>query len=244
MKRLFFLILISCLLACSKNDSAPTTSGSTAGSGGSLARFALSSDHLYTVSPSHLTAYNVATAENPVEQKEINLGFGVETIFPYKNNLFIGTETGMKIMDITNPHTPVFLSSYEHIRSCDPVVANDEYAFVTLRSGTTCRQGINALNIIDIKNLSTPKLVQTYTLNKPYGLAIDGTNLFVCDGGIRHYDATDAKNLSLKSTTPIEATDVIANNGVLMVIGKDGIYQYDYSGGSLVFLSKIATSEK
>ena len=243
MKKLYQILPLLVLMACSKNsDPGNTQPGSSTGVGGSLARFALSADHLYTVSPSQLTAYNVSTAGNPVQQKKSELGFGVETIFPYKSNLFIGTEFGMQIMDISNPENPTFLSQYSHIRSCDPVVANDTHAFVTLRNGTTCARGINALDVIDITNLKSPKLVKSYPLTQPYGLALDGNNLFVCDGGVKHFDATDVSNITLKSKIIIEATDVIANNGLLMVIGSDGIYQYDYSSGTPVFLSKISTN--
>ena len=145
-------------------------------------------------------------------------------------------------MGLSIPESPNLLADFQHIRSCDPVVANDNYAFVTLRIDAACTRGVNELQIIDIKNLKQPKLIKIYPLTKPYGLAIDGNNLFVCDGGIKHYNATDVMNLTLKSKLIIEATDVIANNGILMVIGSDGIYQYDYSGGTLVFLSKIPTT--
>jgi hypothetical protein len=243
MKNIYFVLPALLILSCSKgNQSDSSTSNTSTGVGGSLARFALSADHLYTVTPSSLVAYNVSAAENPVRQSSIKLGFGVETIFPYKNNLFIGTETGMKIMGLSIPESPNLLADFQHIRSCDPVVANDNYAFVTLRIDAACTRGVNELQIIDIKNLKQPKLIKIYPLTKPYGLAIDGNNLFVCDGGIKHYNATDVMNLTLKSKLIIEATDVIANNGILMVIGSDGIYQYDYSGGTLVFLSKIPTT--
>ncbi len=241
MKYLYILFLPFLLSSCSKADSASSANSTTVGVSGSLARFAISSDHLYTVSPSQLTTYDVSAPHNPVFQKKISLGFGVETIFPYKNNLFIGTEFGMKIMDITNPENPTLVSDYQHIRSCDPVVANDKYAFITLRSDAPCTRGLNQLQFVDISNLAFPKLVVTYPLTQPYGLAIDGQDLFICDGGIKHYNISDVKNISLIKKTVIEATDVIAKNGILMVIGKDGLYQYDYSGGTLQFLSKIPT---
>lgn len=231
------------MFSCSEKDSGSIeVPGSSTGVAGSLARFAVSSDHLYTVSPTHLTSYNVLNAENPVMQKNVYLDFGVETIFPYRNNLFIGTQFGMKIMDISSPENPTLISTFQHIRSCDPVVANEKYAFVTLRDGNACTRGLNELQIVDIADLKKPALIMSYPMTQPFGLALDGNELFVCDGGIKHYDASDVMNLKLKSKTIIEANDLIAHNGILMVIGKDGIYQYDYTGGSLVFLSKISTN--
>ena len=80
-------------------------------------------------------------------------------------------------------------------------------------------------------------------MTRPYGLALDGNNLFVCDGGIKYYNASNVQNLAIKEKVVIEATDLIANNGILMVIGSDGLYQYSYTDGTLKFLSKISTSK-
>jgi hypothetical protein len=242
MKKLYKLVPVLLLfLGCSKGDKTSATPGSGvgAGVGGSLARFAVASNHLYTVNPTHLNAYDVSTAENPVHQKAMNLGFGIETVFPYKDNLFIGTQDGMKIMDISLPDNPVLISDYSHIRSCDPVVANDQYAFVTLRTDVACTRGVNELQVIDISDLKKPKRLKSYPMSQPRGLALDGDQLFVCDGGIKHYDASDPLNLVLKEKVIIEATDVIAYNGILMVVGRDGIYQYDYTKGMLDYLSKL-----
>lgn len=241
---LFAALWLALLSSCSKSDTSSnntSSAGTTVGISGSLARFATIPSHLYTISNNDITTYDITDATNPVYQKKLNLGFGIETIFPKDDNLFIGTQTGMRIMDIKNPENPIQLSNFQHIRSCDPVVANDNYAFITLRSGSLCTRGVNELQIIDIKDLNNPKLIKSYPLTEPYGLALDGNNLFVCDGGIKHYDISDVKNIVFKKKTVIEATDLIANNGILMVIGKDGLYQYDYSKGDLKFLSKIST---
>lgn len=238
---IFFLTIIS----CSKGSSDSTTNGAgaTVGVSGSLARFAATASHLYTISNEDINTYDISTASNPVFQSEVKLGFGIETIFPRGNNLFIGTQTGMRIMDLSNADAPRQISSFSHIRSCDPVVANDKYAFVTLRDGTECARGVNELQVLDISNLNYPVLVKAYPMTRPYGLALDGNNLFICDGGIKYYNASNVQNLALKEKVVIEATDLIANNGILMVIGSDGLYQYSYTDGTLKFLSKISTSK-
>ena len=80
-------------------------------------------------------------------------------------------------------------------------------------------------------------------MSEPKGLAIDGNNLFVCDGGIKHYDISNINNIVLKKKTVIDANDVIANNGILMVIGTSGLYQYDYTSGDLKLLSQIPVAQ-
>ena len=62
-----------------------------AGKGGSMARFTISGNHLYTVSLSDLQVFDISTASDPRKGQKVSLGWGVETIFPYNDKLFIGT---------------------------------------------------------------------------------------------------------------------------------------------------------
>lgn len=244
MKNTFYLFSLLALItvagSCSKNDSSQNAGPST-GIAGSMARFAIANNYLYTVSEQSISAYDVSNAATPVKRLTKPLGFGIETIFPKGNTLFIGTQTGMQILDINQPENPVVQSNFRHWRSCDPVVANDTYAYVTLRTGSTCAGALNELQIVDITNLQQPRLVKQYAMTNPHGLALDGKNLFICDGGIKHYDATDASNLVLKRIADAQAEDLIANAGILMAIGPDGLSQYSYQTGDLVFLSRIPT---
>jgi hypothetical protein len=241
-KQIIFLILgIFFLQNCQQSaDVSPSGNGTA----GSLARFALGDGILYTVSTFDMNVFDLkASPSTPNKLKTINLGFGAETIFPYKNMLFIGTTTGMKIYDNQDPTNPKLLSTFTHIFSCDPVVVQGDYAYVTLRSGTTCQRGQNSLDIVDIKDPINPKLKNSLRLSNPHGLAVDGKNLFVCEGdfGLKSYDITDPLNpVFIESLSDVISYDVIPNNKKLIVTGKNGIYQYDYSGtNALKLISKI-----
>lgn len=238
--------LFALAASCSKGTSGSQNdsfSGSGTGMGGSMARFTITNDHLYTVSDTKMSVFDISTASNPIHKNTLNIGWGVETIFPLNDKLFIGTQTGMKIMDVTNPIDPIKLSEYQHIRSCDPVVANEHYAYVTLRTDNMCTRGTNELQVIDIADLTKPVMVKSYPMGKPQGLALDGNNLFVCDNSIvKWYDVTDPKVLVTKSVTMVEGTDLIAHNGILMVIGPGGLSQYSYDNGELKLLSRIPTT--
>jgi hypothetical protein len=170
----------------------------------------------------------------------------METVFPYKNNLFIGSQSGMHILDISTPATPVKVSTYAHIRVCDPVVVQNHLAYVTLRSGNECAGFTNQLEVIDIKNLSQPELLKTYPMSNPHGLGIDQSTLFICDGdaGLKIYDASDISSIDknqLAHYADVNAYDVIPFNNVVMMIGSDGIFQYDYSDPKNIrFLSRLA----
>lgn len=224
--------------------------GSGSGVGGSLARFTVNGDHLYLLDGGDLQAVNVSDEQNPVAKTRTYLAWDIETIFPYKTNLFVGSSSGMYIMDVSSPESPVKLSTYEHVNSCDPVVVDDDYAYVTLRSGTTCQGFSNQLEIIDIKNLQSPQLVKTYPMTNPHGLGIDNKTLFISDGsdGLKVFDATDINTIDQNQIAhykDINALDVIPFNNILMMIGEDGIFQFDYSNPKdMKILSKIEISNE
>ncbi|RAJ92470.1 LVIVD repeat-containing protein [Larkinella arboricola] len=240
------LIGLTALTGCSElanKDSGTINPGGGSGTGGSMARFAIAGNHLYVVNQHSLQVYDIQQSDNPSSLGKTSLGFGVETIFPYNNHLFIGTQTGMYIMNLNNPAKPQQTALYRHIFSCDPVVAQGNYAYVTLRSGTSCNTGPNRLEVVDISNLEYPVQVNSIPMINPHGLGIDGNLLFVSEGdsGLKVFDATDPVDLKLiKTFNDIRSYDVIPNRSVLIVTGKDGIFQYRYdSSQRLTLLSKL-----
>ncbi len=211
------------------SSSAPTS----AGIGGSMARFTVSGDHLYTVDLSTLRTFDISDVDDPVAGVTNEITWGVETIFPYEDKLFLGAQNGMHIFSVSNPNSPAFLSTYEHITSCDPVVVQDDIAYVTLRGGTECNGFTNQLEVIDVANPSSPQLLEVYPMLNPHGLGIDGSCLFVCEGefGLKMFDAEDITTIDQNLTQHFEgfhAYDVIPIGGLLMLIGNDGLYQYTY----------------
>lgn len=224
----------------------PVASGGSVGGGtgvaGSMARFSLISSHLYVVDNSTMTVLSLVNPVSPVEVNEINLGWGIETIFPYEDKLFIGSNSGMFIYDNSNPANPTFMSSFEHARACDPVVVKDNYAYVTLRDGTMCEGFNNQLDLVDITDLTNPVLEKTYPMDNPHGLSIRGNNLFICEGehGLKSFDIADPlaidQNL-LDHETNLFAFDAIALpvpgfENTVLVVGEDGFYQYNYDDPS------------
>jgi len=212
---------------------APTPS-SKAGIGGSMARFTIAGDHLYALDGANLDIVNVSVETKPEPRKEFQLAWDTETLFPYTDKLFVGSRSGMYILDLATPEAPTLISQYQHVRSCDPVVVEGDFAFVTLRSGSTCEGFTNQLEVIDLTNLKNPQQVAVYPMTNPHGLGIDQGTLFICDGpdGLKAYDATNVKAISqnqLAHYKNIQALDVIPFQQVAMVIGQDGLYQYDYS---------------
>lgn len=204
------------------------------GVGGSLARFTIGFNRLYTVSEYDLKVFSL---DAPVEPELIHIepiGWGIETIFPYGDHLFIGSRTGMHIMDASNPDAPRYVSTFWHTNACDPVFIDGDIAYVTLRDGTECETFANQLDVVDISDLFNPQLLRTYPMHRPIGLSVRQEHLYLCDDteGLKVFDASDPILVGerlLRQLDDINAIDIIALPGrpVIMVIGRDGLYQYD-----------------
>ena len=222
------------------------------GTGGSMARFMLNDDYLYVIAvPIRLKTVDITTASDMTVIDSVDVPRNMETLFRLENKLFIGTTTGMLIFDLVNPKKPVQISSYEHLRACDPVVVDGQYAYVTLRTGgNTCNNGQNLLEVIDISSITNPYLVKSYPMFNPHGLGTDGDLLFVCDGtaGLKIYDKSDPLAIitsQIAHYPDLDTYDVIPMNGILMLVGEGGIYQYDYSDPqNIVQISHITIKEE
>ena len=108
----------------------------------------------------------------------------------------------------------------------------------------------NLLEVIDISSLANPYLVKSYPMFNPHGLGTDGDLLFVCDGaaGLKIYDKSDPLAIITNRIAyypDLDTYDVIPMNGILMLVGKEGIYQYDYSDPeNIVQISHITITEE
>jgi hypothetical protein len=208
---------------------------SGAGTGGSMARFMLNNDFLYLIShPWMLKTVDVKESDKMNVVDSIDISRNMETLFKVEDKMFIGTTTGMLIYDISNAAQPTKISQYDHLTACDPVVVDGQYAYVTLRTGTRCTNAQNLLEVIDISSIANPYLVKSYPMFNPHGLGVDGNLLFICDGkaGLKIYDKSDPLAIITNQVAyypDFDTFDVIPMDGVLMLTGEKGIYQYDYS---------------
>jgi hypothetical protein len=140
----------------------------------------------------------------------------------------------MLVYNVADVTKPEYISSFWHATGCDPVVVQNNKAYVTIRGGNPCGSNVNRLDVLDITNIKTPSLMRSYSMTGPYGLGIDDDVLFVCDGtdGLKVYNAADPYLISehlLATFKDINAYDVIPLGNSLLMIGQDGFYQYDYT---------------
>jgi hypothetical protein len=242
---IYYLGGISFLDRSNSMGASSGVSGSGVGVGGSMARFGIKDKALYIVDKNTLKVFDITNKTAPVKVNDIYPGWNVETMFLRGNQMFLGTTTGMSVYDISSPFSPSSVTFFTHARSCDPVVVDDTLAYVTLRTGTNCGGIQNVLDVVNIKNITKPSLVISYPLTNPHGLGKDGDLLFICDGsdGLKVYNAANPRMITgnlIYEYPNIKAYDVIPVGNVLILIGDDGLFQYNYANiKSISLLSTI-----
>lgn len=216
------------------------------GIAGSISLFTIIDDYLYVIEEGQfLHPFDISDPASPNKFEQVNVWGDVETLFPYESYLFMGTPTGMIVYGTENPTIPAYVSSLSHARGCDPVVVQNDYAYVTVRSGGPCGGNINQLDVIDISSIYSPELKASFNMKNPHGLGIDGDRLFICDGkqGLKVFDASnpfESGNHLLHQFKDIQATDIIPLDGLALVSGHDGLFLYSYADPANIYeLSKI-----
>ncbi len=243
---LSILFIALCVAGCTKEGGSNKSAIAT-GAGGSTARFAIAGNYMYTVDEQKLTVYDLTDAASPVIKNTVDIGLEIETIYPFKDKLFIGSTTSVHIIDISNPIDPKKLSTAISplvLRRCDPVVARDSVAYATLRTNGFCGGFQSILAVYDIKNVLKPVQVTSLPVGEPYGLGYADSVLYVCDRshGLMLFDITNAYAPTfLKSLKDGMYSDVIVYQNTLICQVADGIILYDITHNDKpVFLSKIS----
>jgi hypothetical protein len=158
----------------------------------------------------------------------------------------------MFIFDIDESGIPVFTSVTEYrvfggnLCMNDPLAVNDDYAFASLSSkeiGDCVRLGVDEIKVFNIKEPQLPVEIQRISMDSPRGIALDGDLLFVTEAnqGLKVLDVSNPTQAEpLYHFDGFKAFDVIASNGLLVVVGPEKIYEYDYSDISdMKFLSEL-----
>ena len=95
---------------------------------------------------------------------------------------------------------------------------------------------LNQLDIIDISNVLSPKLIKTHPMDNPHGLSVRNSILYLCEGdfGLKIFNVEDSENIKqLAHDRNTVSYDVISlPNNTLLMIGKEGFIQYDVTNPS------------
>lgn len=249
------LVVAMILLNCTKEDSAIST-GSDTGIAGSYARFLVIDDHLFIVDNENIKTFSLDDPSDPLLVDEQQVGERIESLFHRNGSLFVGSGSGLYIYELDSEGIPVYVSDFQYdvfspFEPCDPVVANDSFAYVTLNTvgsisgcrGRTFEFDLNQLVVFDITDIRNPVVLNEIPLTAPKGVGIDGDLLFVCDDtdGLRVFDIKESPTLTeIAHIDDFTAFDVIPLDGLLLVVGPDNIRQFDYTDvGDIRLLSTI-----
>lgn len=212
-----------------------SAAGNSIGTGGSYARFQINNNALYTIESYQLRVFNITDPLNAFFDKSVYMmdwfgGGQFETLFLQKDTLFVGSTTGMHVVDASDEFNPYFVSSFSHATACDPVVVNLNTAYITVRGGNSCGAIQDQVNVIDVSDIASPALLSTTLLAQPYGLGIKNNALYVCCGslGLKVFDASVSSGLVLKNSYTDDVTDVIPLDTHLIAVGSNKIIQYSY----------------
>jgi len=246
-----FVLLVAALAsACDggANSNASTSSGpsGSTGVGGSTARMVIVDNYLYAIVENQIQLFDISIPSAPNPWTRVTVDWNIQTLFPYDQYLLVGAADGVHILDNSDPAAPFYIADFRHGTAIDPVVATKGYAYVTLKRDSSRRDSIDdQMNVIDISDVTNPRLVRTLPMQSPEGLSTVDDRLFVCDGvaGLKQFELSDPANPKVVDVLPdVDCNDVITVAGILYVITDTSVEQYDYSVSPPAFLSKITTN--
>lgn len=228
------------MMSCNKESNLATQNN---GKSGSITKFAIVNNYLYALNNNKLDVYDITNRANPTKINSINIDYTIETIFSYNSRLYIGASDGIFIVDISNPRLPELKGSAWHQYGCDPVVTKGNIAYSTVSVSRKCGGFVNnsALNILNVTNDNNPYIINVIQLEEAKGLGYDGNTLFVCTGesGLIVYNISEPNEsnpIAIDTISTINAIDVIAENGILIVTSPDKYSFYDYTDLSNIHL--------
>ena len=237
------LILIACVP--SSDNSSTSTEGASAGSTAAMTFY---NGYFITLDGPRIRTYKLTENSVLVGVNEQSVQ-GAETLFTYRDNeLYVGTETGVRIFTLEDNGYMTYQASASHTRSCDPVIVDGNTMYITLRSNINCRaqQGLSELVIYELTNDLQPSFLSSLPMTNPYGLAMGAEYLWVCDeDGLTKIDTSNltAPNI-VEKYTDIQCTDIIIrSHDKAILTGDHGIYLADLSEQHPVVLSNIAQGD-
>lgn len=236
-KLLTLLMILSCALVSCNKEGDSSESQSVAGS---LSGFSIIGDELYVLSLHQVDVYGI-DGDDIKKMSTITTNEELETIYPFQNHVFLGSTTGMLVYDVDDPYHPQHVETVSHIRSCDPVVADSNYAYVTLRSnGNRCANGVDVLYVYDLDDTFKPTLIKEYDMSHPQGMALMDSLLLVCDDGLKLYNRKDPYQLELiQHINSFETADALAYEDEILITTNERLEMFKMDSARLKIQSVI-----
>lgn len=245
MKKIILLLILPLVLLNCSADGTNSEMKSSTGKGGSLSRFVILGDYMYVADHTNLNVFQIKNPKNPIKAGTAAIGFtsNIETLSSFGDYLYVGSQNGFFIYDVyKNPEKPKQLAEVQHFKACDPVVANETHAYVTLHTSEfNCGNTINQLQVYNITNADNPVMIDYKDMTSPKGLALYNDYLFVCDDEVKIYDISNPAKLNIITSISRKAFDIIIKDNLIVLISKNGIYQYRLDNGDVNKINELST---
>jgi hypothetical protein len=207
--------------------------GNNGKSKGTINRIAVYYDHIYVIGIDKLHVFQTSAAQIS-KTSTITIDEGSETLYTERNRLFIGSESMVRVYNLKNRSNPTMESKVEHATSCDPVLAEGDVAYSTLRSTANegCAGTDNVLLVLEVKPSKKARLLETIDMRSPYGMTIFDNLLLVGEGlnGLTIFNITEKERPEeLKKLNNIVAYDVMLHptiDNVIIVTDNLGLKEY------------------
>ncbi|MCK9447691.1 MAG: hypothetical protein M0Q41_01810 [Bacteroidales bacterium] len=210
--------------------------------------FGMHANQIYVICNNALGVYSVDNHYNLKGKNEVVTNEMLYTLYINDNKLFLGSRSGMSIYNINETNSPVFMNRTNQINSCSPLTFKETLIYAGAGTSDICHTTGNRLDIFDITNIQNISLLASFSMEGISALETDDENLFICVGkeGLKVFNRTSPIELEkylIAELKDIAALRAMRFDDILLVVGMDGIYQYDFSTPSdIQLLSRIALS--
>ena len=187
--------------------------------------------YMYTIDHDHLRVLSLEDVSKPKEVYKVYVGSGLESVFAYEDNLFMGTDRAILIYGLAKKDKPVLKSTNSHvIIAKDPVIVLNDIAYSTLRQGNENSNPSGSLEVVDVSNPSSPFTVKIIQQEYPMGLAGNDHALYVCNAkfGLNVFEMDRNEFLIFRKNIPSDPIyNCIVADNVLIGQTKTGLLFYN-----------------
>lgn len=208
--------------------------GNNGKSKGTINRIGLYYNHIYVVGNDRLHIFE-SNGGSISKRSSMEVDEQSETVYIDRDRLYIGSADMVRIYSLQNRSNPRLASRVEHSTSCDPVLADGEVAYSTLRSVSNegCAGSENILMVLRVRSADRARKLKDIEMKSPYGMAMINDHLFVGEGanGLTIFNVKDKESPDeVKNNREVVAFDVMhhpIDPNIIILTNNNGLKEYN-----------------